>query len=157
MSFKRIKDNGIEDWQDTIFASGECHMHAIAASQVHENGTGSFYVVEDTDEIFWENDDGGIPAVIHVYSLHISDGQVIARDVLGDRLLDDALEEAAEVFEIDNPYGYEASLADIMAICSPGDDGMEAMLAEFDQSEIDEIMTEETVTAGFTISASPSP
>jgi hypothetical protein len=157
MSYKRIKDNGIEDWQDTIFASGQCHMHAIAAGQVHDGGAGSFYVVEDADEIFWENDDGGIPAVIHVYSLHISDGQVIARDVLGDRLLDDALEEAAEVFEIDNPYGYEASLEDIMAICSPGDDGMEAMLAEFDQSEIDEIMTEETVTAGFTVSVSPSP
>jgi hypothetical protein len=160
MTYKRIKDNDIEDWQDTIFASGQCHMHAIAASNVHEGGTGSFYVVEDSEEIFWENDDGGVPAVVHVYSIHIHEGQVIARDVMGDRLLEDTLEEAADIFEILEPYGYETDLEGILSLSTQedpdDDDCMPAMLAEFTSEDIEAIMKEETVTAEFATSPSPS-
>lgn len=66
-----------------IYMRGECHIHAIAARDLHGGG---FAIAYDDSEIYFESDNGeeSVSSVIHVWSVHETDRGLIARDVLGD-------------------------------------------------------------------------
>ncbi len=149
-----ISSTGIDDPQDNIYGSGQCHIHAIASARRY--GGSKFLVIEDHDEIQWQNphdEDDYVPAVVHVYSLHIVEGVMVARDVLGDRLATDAANEAEDLFFIGNMSSREASYPELLALTqgSEGDqmqaDGAENPLCEVTQYLIEEALVHPTVTA----------
>ena len=151
-----IRSSGIEDPHDSIYVSGACHIHAIAAARVH--GGDRFLIVEDHDEVQWANacdEDDYVPVVIHVYSLHDIDGVQVARDVLGDRLADVAAAEAEELYGLGNMARWEASLEELLGLTQgqePGQmecDGAENPLAEVTEDLIIHAMEEPTVIADF--------
>lgn len=109
-----IRKSDVTNIEESIYGCGECHIHAIAAAELH--GGGRFLIIEDYDHVHWETDEDDILCVIHVYSLHEVDGQVIARDVLGDRLVSDAEKEACEHFCLCDPYSYECDLGELMSL-----------------------------------------
>ena len=81
----RLRSNDIDSPQDSIYGCGLCHLHALAACQVHEGPQGRFLVVEDHDELQWASEDDPddyIPAVVHIYSLHETPSGTVARDIL---------------------------------------------------------------------------
>lgn len=101
----RLRSNDIDSPQDSIYGCGLCHLHALAACQVHEGPQGRFLVVEDHDELQWASEDDPddyIPAVVHVYSLHETPSGTVARDILGDRPVDEAEEECREIYAVFN-------------------------------------------------------
>ena len=63
------------------YMRGECHIHAIAAQRQHGGG---FAVAYDDSEIYFESDEESVSSILHVWSVHLTDEGVIARDFLGD-------------------------------------------------------------------------
>jgi len=147
-----IRSSGIEDPHDSIYGSGACHIHAIAAARLH--GGSRFLIVEDHDEVQWSNaydEDDYVPAVVHVYSLHDIDGQRIARDILGDRLAENAAKESEDLYGIGNMASWEASLGELMDLTQGQEpdqmieDGADNPLARVREELILEAMAEPTV------------
>ena len=154
---KRIRDTGLKNPRDSIYSSEECHVHAIAAARLfgtseHEYG---FLVITDRDHVWWRDENGikdDIPAPVHVCSLHEIDGQVIARDAFGDRLEQDAMEEAAEIFQIDHPGCERYNLGQLLALTDGHEPqwcgtGFENPLYAVTESSICEALREPSVTA----------
>lgn len=146
-----IRKSDVTDIEESIYGSGECHIHAIAAAELH--GGDRFLIIEDYDHVHWRTDDEDILCVIHVYSLHEVDGQVIARDVLGDRLVDDAEKEACEKFDLFAPYSYECDLTGLMSLTvgledeGLAQDGYENPLGEVLDELVQDALQEPSVCA----------
>lgn len=69
-----------------LYTQGSCHVFAAACLLAHP---GDFLVAQDAGEAHWASEDGDVDVVIHVFARHIlSDGRVIVRDILGDRVFD---------------------------------------------------------------------
>ena len=112
-----LRSTGFEEPDDSIYSSGECHIHAIAAARLHKSDKQAFLVIFDHEHIYWNNGDAlsnDVMAVIHVYSLHQIQGRMIARDVFGDRPECDAEEECAELFELNAPYSCKFTFDELM-------------------------------------------
>ncbi|MFX4300014.1 hypothetical protein [Pseudosulfitobacter pseudonitzschiae] len=154
----RLRSNDIDSPQDSIYGCGLCHVHAIAAARYHEAGNGRFLVIEDHDEICWSSEhdpDDYIPAVLHVYSLHPTPQGLVARDILGDRVAEDAEEECRDVYcaintsctevDLEGLHGYIQGFEDDLQI----DNGIELPLSPVTESAILDALTEPSVIEPF--------
>jgi hypothetical protein len=149
-----LRSTGIEDPHSTIYGCGACHIHALAAARVH--GGTQFLIVENHEEQVWvnsEDPDDYIPAVIHVYSLHEVSGEVVARDILGDRLIQHAEEEAASVFAARETSSWIGSVCELLELTQGHEadhvlaDGGENPLCAASEAAIQEAMSEPSVLA----------
>ncbi|WP_411839689.1 hypothetical protein [Paracoccus sp. ME4] len=86
-----------------LYTQGSCHVFAAACLLAHP---GDFLVAQDAGEAHWESEDGDVDVVIHVFSRHIlSDGQIVVRDILGDRTFDHGTMKDGLKDEIAERYG----------------------------------------------------
>ena len=155
-----IRDNGIENPKDSIYASEECHVHAIAAARVHGTAETGFLVIIDRDEPWWESPnefDDDIPGPVHVYSLHRVGDKTIARDVFGDRLEQDAMREAAEIFCLSSPGVEYCDINQLLAFTDGYEtaqmckNGVSAPLYGVMEEDICKAMKEESVKASLVL------
>ena len=156
---KRIRDTGLEYPKNSIYASEECHVHAIATVRLFGTSEPGFLVITDRDHVWWRDENGikaDIPTPVHVYSLHGVDGQVIARDAFGDRLERDAMEEAAGIFQVDRPGCEWCGLEELLALTDGHEpewcgSGFENPLYAVTENDIREALKEPSVTAPLTL------
>lgn len=139
--------NGASDAEKDLYSTGFCHVHAIAAHRLHG---GAFLVILDHGEPYWcgEDPDDVMPAVVHVFSVHDAPGGVIARDVLGDRPVADALAEAVERFNL-RPELAEASrdsLEELLDYVDQEED-CDRPLCGFTETDVEEAMAVATAAA----------
>jgi hypothetical protein len=144
-----LRTSSSMDYQDAIdrYTYGSCHVFAIASVRKHG---GRYLIVEDSDEIWWESDDGDQHAVIHVYAVHDTPDGLIARDIRGDRPLDQALDDAKSFFDIYEAHTHtspgcgsvssEADLMDLVDGPHERSTDMDPPLSEFSESDIEEAM-----------------
>lgn len=86
-----------------LYTAGSCHVFAAASLLAHP---GDFLVARDSGTAHWESDDGDVDVVIHVFARHVlADGQIIVRDILGDRRFDAGAMAAELKEEISDRYG----------------------------------------------------
>ena len=149
-----------DDSQESIYSSGQCHVHAIAAARLHgtpEQEPYPFLIITDYSDTWCEDEDdfdNDVQAVTHVYSLHQVDGQTVARDVFGDRLEIDVLEEVNGIFgpiEALTEYG---SLQDLLDLSGIREDGFEGPLSEVTEEDISAALMEPSVTAPLSLEPS---
>ena len=149
-----------DDIQDSIYSSGQCHVHAIAAARLHgtlEQEPYPFLMITDYSDTWCEAEDdfdNDVQAVIHVYSLHQVDGQTVARDVFGDRLENDVPEEIEEIFSPGEPLSEYGSLQDLLDLSGIREDGFEGPLSEVTEEDISVALMEPSVTAPLSLEPS---
>lgn len=154
-----LRSSDIDDADSNPYLWGNCHIHAIAAAKLHNPDNMRFLVIEDHDEHVWdgEDEDDYIPAVIHVYSVHQINGQFIARDVLGDRLWDDALSECEDFYGFCEGSRTEVGYEDLLTYIQGNEEdyqrelGIEFPLSPIHEADIESALNEPTVTCGFEV------
>ena len=135
-------------------------MHAIAAARLHGmpgQEPYSFLIITDYGDTWCEDEDdfdNDVQAVVHVYSLHQVDGQTIARDVFGDRLERDVLEEVNGIFSPIEALTEYGSLQDLLDLSGVREDGFEGPLSEVTEEDILEALKEPSVTAPLSLEPS---
>ena len=140
-----------EEISDSIYSCGECHVHAMAAAHFHEtpvDDRDGILIVSDQDSIWWEDDndpDKDVHTVVHVYSLHQVDGQTIARDVFGDRLESDVLEEVREVFGVARPMSEHCSLEVLQGLSRTNKCGFPGLFKEVTYGDLLKALMEPSV------------
>lgn len=86
-----------------LYTQGSCHVFAAACLLAHP---GDFLVAQNAGEAHWETEDGAVDVVIHVFARHVlPDGQIIVRDILGDRRFDHGTMHAGLKGEISARFG----------------------------------------------------
>lgn len=82
-----------------LYTQGFCHVYAIA--NVLAWG-GAFLIVENPNDTYaLDADEEPIVSIWHVMSVHDTDKGPIARDILGDRPLDDVTPYICDLFDCD--------------------------------------------------------
>lgn len=130
------------DYQDAVdhYTQGACHIFAMASVRKHGGG---YLIVEDADETWWEFEDDEVQnAIVHVYAVHDTPDGPIARDIRGDRPLDEVLDDVKEFFAVFEPHhgGYVSNEDELMDLIEGPHERSTDMdpppLGEFNENDI---------------------